>query len=101
MKSSMSGDLMQVGMLNHFRTYGTVTPFATSGGKVSVMLDDIFEVIEIWKLQKPSIYTSEIRNRRLVEGIYTLDDLPSIDAINKNLGNKIGMSRKISSRTAK
>ena len=79
-------------ILDQYRTYGTILPFATGGGKVSVMGDDILEVIEIWKLQKPSIYTAEIQNRLLLEGICTLDDLPSIDAINKSLRKKIGMT---------
>ena len=63
-----------------------------------VMRDDILEVIEIWKLQKPSIYTAEIRKRLLMEGICTLCDLPSIDTINKSLRQKVGMTwKKISS----
>ena len=48
-----------------------------------LMRDDILQVIEMWKLQKPSIYTAEIRIRLLLEGICSLDDLPSIDAVNK------------------
>lgn len=81
-------------IVGQFRTYGTIQPFTTGGGKVSVMRDDILEVIEIRKLQKPSIYTAEIRSRLLLEGICTLDDLPSIDAINKTLRKKIGMTWK-------
>ena len=85
-------------ILAQFRAHGTVLPFATGGGKVRVMRDDILEVIEIWKLQKPSIYTAEIRERLLMEGICTLYDLPSIDTINKSLRQKVGMTwKKISS----
>ena len=79
----------------HFRSYGTVLPFATGGSQVScVVRDDILQVIEMWKLQKPSIYTAEIRTRLLLEGICALDDISSIDAINKRT-RRIGMTRKI------
>lgn len=60
-------------ILAQFRAHGTVLSFATGGGKVRVMRDDILEVIEIWKLQKPSIYTAEIRERLLMEGIISVD----------------------------
>ena len=59
-----------------------------------MMRGDILDVIEIWKLQKPSIYTAEIRERLFLEGTCTQYNLPSIDTINKSLQNKIGMSRK-------
>ena len=62
---------------------------------MSVMRDDILEVIEIWKLQKPSIYMAEIRNRLLLEGICALADLPSMDAINKSLQKTIVISMKL------
>ena len=52
------------------------------------MRDNILEVIEISKLRKPSIYTAEIQNRLLLEGICTLDDLPSIDAIEQKFTKK-------------
>ena len=85
-------------ILAQFRAHGTVLPFATAGGEVRVMCDDILEVVEIWKLQKPSIITAEIRERLLMEGICTLYDLPSIDTINKRLLQKVGMTwKKISS----
>ena len=58
-------------ILDHVRTYETVTPFATGGSKVRVMRGNILDVIEIWKLQKPSIYTAEIRERLFLEGTCT------------------------------
>ena len=80
-------------ILDHVRTYGTVTLFATGGSKVRVMRGDILEVIGIWKSQKPSIYMAEIRERLLLEGICTQYNLLSIDTINKSLRNKIGKGK--------
>ena len=65
-------------ILDHFRRYGIVNPLAVGGSQVSVMNADLLEVIEIWKLQKASIYATEIQSRLLLEGICTLDKLPSI-----------------------
>ena len=63
------------------------------------MCDNSLEFIEIWNLQKPSIYTAEIRNRLFfLEGICTLDDLPSIDTINKSLQKTFHISNKATRR---
>ena len=55
---------------------------------------DILQVIKMWKLQKPSFYSAEIRTWLLLKFICTLDDLPSIDVINKSVRRKIGITRK-------
>ena len=75
-------------ILDHFRRYGIVNPLAVGGSQVSVMNADLLEVIEIWKLQKASIYATEIQSRLLLEGICTLDKLPSITLINETLREK-------------
>ena len=67
--------------MDHFRCYGIVNPWAVGGSQVSVMYVELLEVIEIWKLQKPSINATEIQSRLLLEGIYTLDKQPSIKLI--------------------
>ena len=66
--------------MDYFRCHRIVNPLAVGGSQVSVMYAELLEVhvIEIWKLQKPSIYATEIQSRLLLEGIYTLDKLPSI-----------------------
>ena len=46
-------------ILDHFRRYGIVNPLAVGGSQVSVMNADLLQVIEIWKLQKPSIYATD------------------------------------------
>ena len=56
--------------------------------------DDVLHCIEIWKLQRPSIYAREIQNRLLLEGICDRDKLLSISAINLSLSGKLGMTRR-------
>ena len=50
-------------VVQHFALHGTTQPFSCGGSDPILITDDILEVIEIWKLQKPSIYASEIRER--------------------------------------
>ena len=49
-------------VVQHFALHSTTQPFSCGG---------ILEVIEIWKLWKPSLYASEIRERPLREGSCT------------------------------
>jgi len=43
------------------------------GSGVDVVTHDVLHCIEIWKLQRPSIYAREIQNRLLLEGICDRD----------------------------
>ena len=59
-----------------------------------LITDDILEVIEIWKLRKPSLYASEIRERLLREGICTPANVPSIRQIQTVTNKKLGLTFK-------
>ena len=59
-------------ILDHFRCYGIVNSLVVGGSKVSVVNANLLQVIDIWKLIKPSINTTEIQSRLLLEGICTL-----------------------------
>jgi len=48
-----------------YSLHGATEPFFCGRKDPVLITDDILEVIEIWKLQKPSIYASEIRKRLL------------------------------------
>ena len=58
-------------VVQHFALYGTTQPFSCGGSEPILITDDLLEVIEIWKLWKPSLYASEIRERPLCEGSCT------------------------------
>jgi len=64
------------------------------GSEADVVTEDVLHSIEIWKLQRPSIYARETQNRLLLEGICDRDKLPSISAINRSLSGKLGMTRR-------
>lgn len=81
-------------IVQHFRRYGTVIPFSCGGHNPQKLTEDILECIEIWKLLKPSIYTREIQNRLLVEGVCDINSLPSLSTINNAIHGKLGMTRK-------
>ena len=48
-------------VMQHFALHGTTQPFSCGGSEPTLITDDFLEVIEIWKLRKPSLYASEIR----------------------------------------
>ena len=76
-------------IINHY-AHGTLFPFCRGGSEADVVTEDVLHCIEIWKLLRPSIYTREIQNRLLHEGICDRDKLPSISAINQSLRGKLG-----------
>ena len=88
-------------IINHYAIHGTLIPFCHGGSKADVVTDDVLHCIEIWKLQRLSIYAKEIQNRLLLEGICDRDKLPSISAINQSLKGKLDMTRKKLTSVAK
>ena len=80
-------------VVQHFALHATTQPFSC-GGSEPILITDILEVIEIWKLRKPSLYASEIRERLLCEGICTSANVPSIRQIQTVTYKKLGMTYK-------
>lgn len=81
-------------VIHHFQAYGTVIPFSSGGSEPYIMTDAVLQCVEIWKLQKPSIYASEIQDKLLREGICLRNNLPTISAINKSITRKLQMTHK-------
>ena len=81
-------------VVQHFALHGTTQPFSCGSSEPILKTDDILEVIEIWKLRKPSLYASEIRERLLREGICTPVNVPSIRQMQTVTNKKLGMSYK-------
>ena len=71
-------------IVDHFRRYGTVLPFTQGGSDPHIMTNDLLQCIELWKLEKPSVYAKEIQQRLLLEGLCDRDKLPSISTINQS-----------------
>ena len=81
-------------IVDHFRRYGTVLPFTQGGSDPHIMTNDLLQCIELWKLEKPSVYAKEIQQRLLLEGLCDRDKLPSISTINQSIAGRLDMSRK-------
>ena len=58
------------------------------------MTDNVLQCMEIWRLQKPTTYAHEIRNRLYLEGICNGSTLPSESSIQHSLHDKLGMTSK-------
>ena len=64
-------------IINHYAHHRTLFPFCHGGSEADVVIEDVLHCIEIWKLQRASIYAREIQNRLLLKGICDRDKLPS------------------------
>ena len=81
-------------VVQHFALHGTTQPFSCGGSQPILITNDILEVIEIWKLRKPSVYASEIRERLLREGICTPANVPPIRQIQTVTNKELRMTYK-------
>lgn len=81
-------------VIGHYQQYGTVIPFSRGGSDPRKVTDNILNCVEIWKLQKPSMYTSEIQNKLLQEGVCNRGNLPATSSINRALREKLSFTRK-------
>ena len=59
-----------------------------------VITDPVLQAIEMFKLEKPSIYASEIQSKLLALGICNVIDVPAVETINAALRNKLKMTWK-------
>ena len=58
------------------------------------LTDDVLEVIEVWKLQKPSTYAHEISNRLVREQTCDQNNVPAPRTIQEGIRHKLGMTHK-------
>ena len=84
----------------HFLTYGTTQPFTNGGALPSKMTEDVLEVMEVWKIQKPSMFANEIRDRLLSEDVCDVNTVPSVRTIQKAIHDRLGMTHKKISQQA-
>ena len=54
----------------------------------------VLEYVEVQKVRKPSIYSSEIQQRLLLDGVVHPANLPSVSQINKVIRKDLVMTRK-------
>lgn len=56
------------------------------------------DYVEVEKLLKPSIYSSELQDRLLLDGVCFPNQIPSHSTLNKYLRNDLGMTKKVISQ---
>ena len=56
--------------------------------------EQVLDYIEVQKLTKPSIYSTEIQHRLLLDGVVHPANLPSVSQINKVIRKELVMTRK-------
>ena len=84
-----------VNIRNHYLHHGTVHPCSRGGRSLPIKLtDDILEVVEVWKRQKPSMYAHEISDRLQREQICDPNNVPAPRTIQEAIQVKLGMIHK-------
>ena len=83
-------------IIRHYETYGTYDAFSQGGRTYSSKLSDdvLLESIELFKLTKPCMYSREIRERLLNDGLCDRRSIPALSTIQEAISRKIGMSYK-------
>ena len=66
---------------------------ALCGRKKSPVFEDVVSYVEIEKLSKPSIYSYELQNRLLLDGVCMPNEIPAKAIINKYLRQDLRMSK--------
>ncbi|XP_014204703.1 paired box protein Pax-3-B-like [Copidosoma floridanum] len=70
-------------ILNRYQETGSIRPGVIGGSKPRVTTPDIESKIEIYKRDNPNIYSIEIRDRLIKEGICDRTSVPSISVISR------------------
>ncbi|XP_071495421.1 uncharacterized protein [Diadema antillarum] len=77
-------------ILSRFAETGSILPGAIGGSKPRVSTPAVVSRIALYKQENSSMFAWEIRERLLLDGICTKDNLPSVSSINRILRNCSG-----------
>ena len=81
-----------------YENTGSLAPTQRAGGARSVLMNNVVEHIEYYKMCKPSIYNKEIREKLISEEVCTEQNVPSLSSISKSIRYDLGYSfKKLSS----
>jgi len=72
-------------ILNRYQETGSIRPGVVGGSKPKVSTPEIENKIEEYKSASPGIFSWEIRDRLVAEGVCDKDDVPSISSISRLL----------------
>ena len=71
---------------------------AFCGRRKSVLTQNVVDYLEVEKLMKPSIYSSELQNRLLLDGVCLPNQFPSQSTVNRCFRTELGMTKKVISQ---
>ncbi|XP_006821852.1 paired box protein Pax-2a-like [Saccoglossus kowalevskii] len=74
-------------ILSRYSETGSILPGAIGGSKPRVSTPEVIERISDYKHENSSMFAWEIRERLLIEGVCTKENLPSVSSINRILRN--------------
>uniref|UniRef100_A0AC35F8R3 Paired domain-containing protein n=1 Tax=Panagrolaimus sp. PS1159 TaxID=55785 RepID=A0AC35F8R3_9BILA len=76
-------------ILSKFRDTGSIRPGKIGGSKPKKSLPQVITAIAIYKHYRPSMYSWEIRDRLLTDGICQGHNVPSVSSINRIIRTKL------------
>ncbi|XP_003374142.1 paired box protein Pax-9 [Trichinella spiralis] len=76
-------------ILSKWRETGSIKPGKIGGSKPKKSLPEVIAAINIYKRCRPSMFSWEIRERLIADGICTEYNVPSISSINRIIRNRL------------
>ncbi len=70
-------------VVHRFRDTGSIHPGKIGGSKPKKSLPEVITAIAIYKHYRPSMYSWELRDRLLADGVCTVLNVPSVSSINR------------------
>uniref|UniRef100_A0A914ZUY4 Paired domain-containing protein n=1 Tax=Parascaris univalens TaxID=6257 RepID=A0A914ZUY4_PARUN len=81
-------------ILSKYRDTGSIRPGKIGGSKPKKSLPQVVTAIAVYKRCRPSIYSWEIRDRLISDGVCSALSVPSVSSINRIIRTKLGISLK-------
>ncbi|KAJ8318750.1 hypothetical protein KUTeg_003841 [Tegillarca granosa] len=75
-------------ILGRYYETGSIKPGVIGGSKPKVATPKVVDAITRYKLENPTMFAWEIRDRLLAEGICSSENVPSVSSINRIVRNK-------------
>ncbi|XP_065077446.1 uncharacterized protein sv isoform X2 [Ochlerotatus camptorhynchus] len=85
-------------ILSRYYETGSFKAGVIGGSKPKVATPPVVDAIAAYKLQNPTMFAWEIRDKLLADGVCVHDNVPSVSSINRIVRNKAAEKAKYSSR---
>ena len=77
-------------ILARFNETGSITPGTVGGSKPKKATPEVVEKIKDYKVEDPTIFAREIRDRLLTDEVCDLHNVPSVSSVSRILREKVG-----------